>query len=89
MPHMMHPPAPAGMDAQHDRTARYPTTVALVPPRQRWAILRHLLRLLRTSDTRHLGAERSWRSPDPTPGEPLTTTLARQHPRLYIDCLQR
>jgi len=89
MPRQTHAPAPARMDAPPERIARPPTTTARVPRRRQRATLFRCLAFLVTSGPHRHSAERPWRRPDPTRWETLTEMLARQHPHLYIDCLQR
>jgi len=89
MPRQTHAPAPARMDAPPECIARPPTTTARVPRRRQRATLFRCLALWVTSGPHRHRAEHPWRRPDPTRWETLTEMLARQHPHLYIDFLQR
>jgi hypothetical protein len=89
MPRKTHARAPARRDAPPDGLARPPTTTARVPRRRTRATLCRCLALVVPSGPHRHRAERPWRRPDPTRWDTLTERLARQHPQLYIDVLQR
>ena len=87
MPQMPEALATVPIDEQHDFTAIYPTTPALLTPWRKPAALLHALRNRLRSWTRCRTFESRWVRPDLPRWETPTDLLARKYTYLYIRSL--